>query len=379
MPFGIRMPRSAFAKIAMSAFMGGLGCNAILGIDEGHLVSAEAGVGDSGANTGGSSSGGRSSGSSGTSADSGAGGASAGGSGTGGRAAGGSGGTGGKGTGGTAAGGTAGTGGAGTGGVNNGVAGEVWCGTSGCRLSAGQVCCVATATGEAHCSTSCDASSQQKFSCDGAEDCTATRGKCCYATGATTAACATACQGRVFCGADADCAPGQYCAPGAGPLATVSICTDAPKANTVWCGGALCDVSRGKTCCYSKTTKTASCALATACASGDVSFACDGPDDCAMGSLCCATRTGLGLLTGGQCAAGSCPMTGGGIIECGGTNGCAAGFTCCLPAGSGAPACAAQCGRTQTVCGTSADCGGTACALVTDPAIGAPTGRSLCR
>jgi hypothetical protein len=366
--------------ITSSAIVWALGCNAILGIDEGKLVSADAAAGGSGTKNDGSASGGDTSGSTGGSGDGGkgTGGAAtggAGGSGTGGAA----GGTGGKGTGGAATGGTAGTGGAGAGGTPNGVAGEVRCGTASCKLSAGQVCCVATATGDAHCSTSCDSSTQQKFACDGAEDCASPTAECCYANGATTAACAGACQGRVFCGANADCAPGQYCAPGTGPLATVSICTNAPKKGTVWCNGALCDVTRGNACCYDKAAKTESCVAATACASGNVSFACDGPDDCPVaGSVCCATRTGLNLLTGGQCSTtGTCPMNA--VIDCGGTNGCAAGFTCCLTAATGAPACAAMCNGAQTVCGTDADCAGAICAILTDPAIGKPTGRTFCK
>jgi hypothetical protein len=42
--------------------------------------------------------------------------------------------------------------------------------------------------------------------------------------------------GREFCGADGDCGPGQYCAPGTGAYASVFICTNAPASNTV-CGG----------------------------------------------------------------------------------------------------------------------------------------------
>lgn len=368
MAISIRTTRriaTAARLVLSSASIGALGCNAILGIDEGHLVSGDASAGGSPTGSGGSIAE--------TGGVGGSGGATTGGSGG---APSGGGGAGGSGTGGKAAGGAAGAGGGGggAGGIPAGVANEVHCGTASCKLSQGQVCCVAIANGDAHCSTACDPTTQAKFSCDGAEDCPNMGGKCCYPTGQTTATCAASCQGRVFCNADADCGPGQFCTPGTGPLATVSFCTNAPPAHTVWCAGASCDLSSGKVCCYSKTTMTESCT--TTCGANDVRFECDGANDCASGSVCCPTLTGLGLFTGSQCVAGGCPMT---IpeIQCGGANGCMSGETCC--AQSTGSACAATC-STGTLCGTDADCAAAAmqCSVVTATAIGQPTGSSHC-
>jgi hypothetical protein len=341
---------SAVALAASSAFLGALGCNAILGIDEGHLVSADASAGGSSSGTGGST--------------------------TGSGGSGGNSGTGGSGTGGKGAGGTAGAGGSaggGAGGLPGGVANEVRCGSASCKVSQGQVCCVATTSPfDAHCSTSCDPSLQAKFACDGAEDCTTAGDKCCYPTGQTTATCSPMCMGRVFCGADADCALGQYCAPSGGALASVSVCTNAPPKGSVWCGGAPCDAP--KACCYNKTTKASQCSAT--CVANDVRFACDGADDCATGSVCCATLTGLRVFTGTSCIAGGCP-TGALEAKCGGANGCTMGEACCVQ--STGAACSANCAGGIS-CGTDADCAaaGMQCNVITSTAPGQPTGSTQC-
>jgi hypothetical protein len=353
--------------VAAASAVLGLGCNAILGIDKGHLVKADAGSGGS------------------ESVDSGSGGSRSPDAGSGGVP-----GTGGQGTGGTAGtgagGASGGSGQAGQGGGRGGqggqggadgggptgpadVPGEVHCGDSSCKLP-GQACCVAISTSDAHCAASCDSSTQVRFACDGAEDC-ASGSKCCYPTGAASATCMATCVGRVFCGSDHDCAPGQYCAPGSGALASVFVCTDVPKTKSVWCAGAPC--GSGKSCCYDKITKTEQCSAS--CGPSDVAFACDGSEDCAAGSVCCETQTGLGLFTGTACVSGSCP-SGHPEVTCGGANGCTTGTSCCLQGtGSG---CAASCSA-GTVCATDADCAtGETCSIVTDSSLGKPTGRSVC-
>ena len=361
-----------FAVLAGGAALAA-GCNAIFGIEEGHLVADGAGgsggdestggasgdggmqnpdAGDGGSDTGGASSGGRS---------------------TGGAATGGRGGAGGGGRGG--AGGGAGAGGAaGSGGVAQppGVPGEVHCGTENCTLP-GQKCCVAKATAEAHCSTSCDPTSQSTFSCDGAEDCTG-GAHCCLPFGVTDVACAATCStGRILCGADTDCGPGQYCAPGTGALASVFVCTNAPASNSVWCGGVPCAVNTGRACCYEKTTHAEQCAAT--CGTNTIRFACDSDDDCAAGSSCCESHTGLGAATGTSCVAGGCPAGSRAPVACGGSDGCASGEFCCSR--TGGTTCAAAC-STSAACGTDADClAGEACKAVTTT-IDLNTGRHFC-
>ena len=379
-----RILLGALASVASS-----IGCNSILGIPEGHLVgtggksspSSDSGAGgehDSGA--AGASAGGRDAGTGGA----GNGGVSAGGSGTGGSATGGSatGGSGAGGRGGAAGqGGTSGAAGAGGGGGGGGVggarepadvAGEVHCGTANCKLP-GQLCCVDTTTGDAHCATSCDSTSQVPVSCDGAEDCTTAKPKCCYPTGGTEAACMATCQGRVFCGKDSDCAPGQRCSPGTGALATVFICVNVTSTKTIWCGGDVCAVGLGELCCYDKTTKTEHCAKA--CNANDIRLECDNAQDCASGASCCETHTGLGVFTGSECVAGGCAALQA-ELTCGGANGCMSGQQCCL-AGTGS-SCSATCSG-DIVCGTSADCpSGQSCAPITTATIGSATGRTVC-
>jgi hypothetical protein len=383
-----RTLRALFGIVASSSALGA--CNAIFGIDEGHLVvnkdgggsgassSTDAGSGGSSMHTDASSTGG-STGTGGSgggtqaaggSSDSGAGDSGTGGTtATGGRT--GTGGRGGTGTGGAATGGTAGTGG--STGVEKppGVPGQVHCGSASCKLT-NQVCCIETATGAAHCAASCDSNTQLPVSCDGAEDCTGGN-KCCYPTGGTTASCMATCLGRVFCGSDRDCAAGQRCAPGTGALATVFVCTAVPVAKTIWCAGSPCDVGSGNVCCYDKSTKTEQCAKT--CPSGNVRFACDGANDCATGESCCETRTGLGVFTGADCRTGSC---GAGIptLTCGGTNGCMSSEQCCL--GASGSSCSSSC-TSDVVCGTDADCPtGQSCSVVTDTAIGKTPGISVC-
>ena len=373
----------ALLGVASASAAFGVGCNAILGIDEGHLVTKGAGGStseDSGA--GGSStkpdagaSGGAASGDGGRAA----GGAS--GAGSGGRSTGGAG-AGGRGTGGAGMGGAS-TGGAGTGGAAGGgaggmqepagVPGEVQCGTSSCKLP-GQVCCIDTTSGAAHCAMSCDSTSQLPVSCDGSEDCSGGKPKCCYPTGGTAASCTAGCIGRVFCGKDSDCIPGQRCAPGAGALASVFVCKAIPSVKTVWCGSAVCDVALGEMCCYDKTAKSEQCSKT--CKAADVKFACDAAEDCASGSSCCETRTGVGLITGTQCVAGGCAAAP--EFTCGGANGCTsvAGSQCCLSATGST--CSATCSG-EVVCGTAADCAaGQSCTPIAATGIGSATGRAVC-
>lgn len=375
MKLGISRTERRFAIVASGALVT-LGCNAILGIDEGHLVAGSAGEGGGGTDA--SSSGGV------QNPDSGAGGKATGGSASGGKSGGGAGGA--SGAGGGGAGGKAGAGGAGgsagsggASGTGGGAAGspagqpfEVHCGTANCMLP-GQVCCVSTATGEAHCSSACDPTSQAAFSCDGSEDCTG-GSHCCNATGSANAQCANLCTGRVFCGADADCAPGQYCAPGSGSFASVFICTNAP-AKTVWCGGTPCAVTSGHACCYDKATHNETCAAT--CGTNTIRFACDSDDDCATGSVCCESHTGLGVATGTSCVTGtSCP-TDRAAVQCGGSDICKQTMAnlCCMTGGG------TTCGSTCTAsiaCGTDADCPqGQTCTVVTT-AVDTSTGRRVC-
>jgi len=366
--------------VAVALTFGAVGCNAILGIDAGHLVPASTDAGSTGTGgrvtvDSGSGSGGASPQDSG--ADVGAKGGSGGGSG-------GSGGKGGKG-------GSGGTGG-GAGGATDagppdgggdaqgplvgpfGVAGEVQCDTASCTLP-GQACCVVTKTGDSHCSASCDSSTQQRFACDGSEDCTSGQ-HCCYPFGATVASCAATCAGggKIFCGSARDCLPGQACELGGGALAKVYICTDVPTAKTVWCGGAPCDVSAGKSCCYNKTTKTETCA--TSCTTGNVKFTCDAADDCGASATCCESHTGLGVATGTSCTAATTCAAGFAAVTCGGSADCGAGFQCCLT-GSGST-CLPTC-TGAIVCDTDADCPvGQKCSVETSTALGAPTGRMRC-
>lgn len=385
-------PRSlrALFGIALSSSALGVACNAIFDIPEGHLVIKDGGgsgatpatdgsMGGStmhadASNTGGATSTGGSGGARATgggTADSGPGDSGTGGTtSTGGRSGtGGRGGT--TGSGGTATGGSAGMGG--STGVEKppGVPGQVQCGSASCKLTT-QVCCIETSTGNAHCAASCDSTTQLPVSCDGSEDCTGGK-KCCYPTGGTTASCMATCLGRVFCGSDRDCAAGQRCAPGTGALATVFVCTAVPPAKTIWCGGAVCDVGSGNMCCYDKSTKTEQCAKS--CPSGNVRFGCDGADDCASGSSCCETRTGVGVFTGTDCVSGSCP-SGAPVLTCGGANGCMSTEQCCLT-GTGS-SCSASC-TSDVACGTDADCPtGQSCTVVTDTAIGKTPGVSVC-
>ncbi|HVU03760.1 MAG TPA: hypothetical protein VHE30_18505 [Polyangiaceae bacterium] len=364
--------RGTLGALAAAALFSGTACNAILGIDEGHLVAAETGgSGNGGSGTGGDSDVDASSG--GAPEDSGAGGASAGGKG------GAGGGTGGATGGGGGAGGAAGGGGSGGSSPTEppGVAGEVHCGSASCKLSS-QSCCVDNGTFAAHCSSSCDSTSQSKYACDGSEDCGSGQ-HCCLAFGTTTATCAATCPAgsRVFCGADADCKPGQYCAPGSGAFATVFVCTDGPKAHAVWCGGTPCDTSGGKGCCYNKTAQTFSCAAS--CTGNFARFTCDGDDDCAAGEACCDTHTGAGAITGSACVTGSC-AAGTKAVECGDTVSCTTAGSACCTSGLGT-----ACSPTGTcspgesvVCGTDADCTAGSCQPVTSGAIGDSTGRAIC-
>jgi hypothetical protein len=383
--------RRALLGIAVSSSVLGVACNAILGIQEGHLVikkEKDAGSAGSSAVDGGnggssrrpdaSSTGGSTApGSGGTHATGGSGGTGESDSGSGGStASGGRTGTGGRGgttggSGGAATGGSAGMGGSTGVAKPPGVKGQVHCGNMSCVLTS-QICCVETTTGDAHCAASCDSTSQLPVSCDGSEDCTGGK-KCCYPTGGTTASCMATCLGRVFCGSDRDCAAGQRCAPGTGALATVFVCVT-PKAKTVWCGGGVCDVAAGELCCYDESTKMEGCAKS--CPGPNVvRFACDSADDCASGSSCCETKTGIGYFTGTDCVAGGCP-SGVATITCGGANGCTSSQQCCLAASG--TSCAATCSG-DVACGTDADCPtGQSCTVVTDTTFGKTPGVSVC-
>ena len=74
------------------------------------------------------------------------------------------------------------------------------------------------------------------------------------------------------------------------------------------------------TCCigFSGTTCEAACMIA-------LTVACDGPEDCNTGDLCCLGSTGA------QCATGACPP--GGLIPstqlCNVSTDCPTGFGCC--------------------------------------------------
>ncbi len=341
------------------AVIGLLGCNSILGIQEGHLVGTGGGKGAGGA----LGSGGADAGLGGGGApDASSGGTSVGGASNGGAGIGGSGVDGGA-----------------DAGAMRGPAdlpGEIRCGQQSCDLGAGQVCCATVSTGDAHCSQTCDSSTEIKLTCDGAEDCTS-GDTCCYPFGQATASCATSCAagGRVFCGTDGDCAPGQYCAPGGGALETVFVCKDVPKTKFVFCAGAPCDLSLGRVCCYDKTTQTEACT--TSCAGSNViPFACDGDDDCAGTQRCCADHTGLGLFTGTACAA-SCSV--GANVACEGAGGvCTAGDSCCEDVHDGT-VCGATC-TTRVTCTTSADCpAGETCTLTTAAGLGQASGTWICQ
>jgi hypothetical protein len=64
----------------------------------------------------------------------------------------------------------------------------------------------------------------------------------------------------------------------------------APTANQVVCPGPSgCQCAGGEVCCIPPSPApgaTGACTAMTACA--DVAFACDGPEDCAAGEVCCA-------------------------------------------------------------------------------------------
>jgi hypothetical protein len=369
--------------LALASALGiAFGCNAILGIDEPKLVE---GVGSGGKGSGGEGSGGEGSG-----GDTETGGTDGGGNatGSGGASSGGkSGSGGGKASGGTSSGGTTGSGGTATGGTvatggttdagpqaPSGVPGQVACGTESCRISGGSGCCVQTTSGDdPHCAASCDSASQTRYNCDGAEDCSsASAPVCCLALGATTAQCAATCTGRVICGADADCSPGQYCAPGTGAFEVVSLCTRAPTKDFVWCGGTLCDRAGGKACCFDKNTNTATCTAT--CPGDDIKYQCDDATDCANGMQCCETRTGLGVLTGSSCQA-SC-AAGAIAVGCGAAGNCPNQICCHVGGGS---ACSVQC-ATEVLCGTDADCGGpNQCELITATLQTSPTGKTACK
>ena len=366
--------------VLLSSVLGvAFGCNAILGIDEPKLVedngsggkSGSGGEGSGGDESGGTDGGGNTTGSGGTSSGgrAGSGGKASGGSSSGGGSSGGAPGSGGKASGGSQA----------TGGTTDagppappGVPGQVRCGTESCRIAGGSGCCVDTATGDdPHCSATCDSTSQTRYACDGAEDCDSARPVCCLAVGSNTAQCSANCTGRVICGAHADCAPGQGCAPGTNAFEVVSICTKAPTKDFVWCDNALCDRAGGKACCFDKNTNTASCTAD--CPADDIKHTCDDTTDCPNGQLCCETRTGLGVLTGTSCQASCAPGATG--FACGSAANCAAGEMCCLTA-AGSAACAASC-ASITLCGTDADCSGS-CTLVTAALPVSPTGKSRC-
>jgi hypothetical protein len=362
--------RSSYRRLALA--LGGaavaIGCNAIFGIEEGHLVASGAGGdgGDDGTGGAGASSNGGT-----QNPDAGDGGSDTGGTSAGGTAGGGRGGAGGGGRGGTGGGAGGAGGGGGSGGATQpaGVPGEVHCGTENCTLP-GQKCCVVTATAAAHCSTSCDPTTQGSFACDGSEDCT-NGTVCCNTLGSRDATCSATCVGRRFCGAGNDCAPGQYCAPGTGTQASVFVCTSAPASNSVWCGGVPCATGSGRACCYDKTTQAEQCAAT--CGANAIRFACDSDDDCAAGSSCCESHTGLGVATGTSCVAGGCP-TGRAPVTCGGGDGCGTGESCCSNAGG------TTCGSTcaDYACGSDADCvAGQTCKPITT-SVDLRTGRHIC-
>jgi hypothetical protein len=356
------------------------GCNAILGIDEPKLVAGTGGKGSGGeggdggegsggdTETGGTDGGGNATGSGGTSSGGKVG---SGGTASGGTASGGS-----SGSGGTATGGSVATGGSTDAGPQapSGVPGQVACGTESCRIASGSGCCVQTTSGDdPHCAASCDSGSQTRYNCDGDEDCNAAAPVCCLALGSNTAQCAASCTGRVLCGADADCAPGQYCAPGTGAFEVVSICTRAPTKDFVWCDGTPCDRAGGKACCFDKNTNTATCTAS--CPADDIKYQCDDPTDC-PNMLCCETRTGIGVLTGSSCQTTCAP--GAVAFGCGSAGNCAAGEVCCLAVAGGGSNCVPQCAA-AVLCGNDADCGSAnSCNLVTLALPATPTGRTSC-
>jgi len=344
--------------VSCAVLVAGVGCNAIFGIGEGHLV-ADSGAGGTG--TGGASSGG-------ADAAAGAGGAATGGAG--------------GGSGGAATGGSTGTGGAPEGGVPTGVPGQVRCGTTTCDL-AHQVCCVDSSNGgNPHCSASCDTTVQTSFSCDGKEDCSG-QTVCCLPLTQSIAKCQVDCGalGRVLCGKDGDCAPGKYCAPGTGKLASFGVCTTIPKTKNVWCDGAPCDVSAGNVCCYDPKTKTETCVATGSCGSLKVRLACDGPEDCPTdttrdggAAACCPTHNALSLFTGTECSTTGCVAP----IACSTRSDCAAGDSCCLDSKNYGSTCSPSCFG-QTACLTDSDCSTGTCAVATAAVVGSRDGMGVCQ
>jgi hypothetical protein len=154
----------------------------------------------------------------------------------------------------------------------------------------------------------------------------------------------------------------------------VFVCTSAPASNSVWCGGIPCATGSGRACRYDKTTQAEQCAAT--CGANAIRFACDSDDDCAAGSVCCESHTGLGVATGTSCVAGAACPAGRARVQCGGGDGCATGEACCWS--SGGTACSASSTCTEHACGADADCQASQVCKPVTTSVDLRTGRHVC-
>jgi hypothetical protein len=189
--------------------------------------------------------------------------------------------------------------------------GVIQCGQTTCDADT-QQCCVSGGGGggSAACIGLGEDCQGLEIACDGPEDCTdSTAPICCarFGGGGSGVTCTDDCQGQTLCRVDGDCGGGEKCC-GSGSFGSISATwceleEDCPNTNPtqgVPCGNTSCDAPQ--ICCV--TFSGATCTAADGCDQG-LALACDGPEDCSNGDVCCGD---IGMGGGGsECLpAGDC-------------------------------------------------------------------------
>jgi hypothetical protein len=182
--------------------------------------------------------------------------------------------------------------------------GVIQCGQTTCDADT-QKCCISGGGGGGT-ATCIDATAQCQgatIACDGPEDCPTGTPQCCatYGGGGGGVTCTDNCQGLLLCRLDTDCDSGDRCC-GNGEIRNMSAswcmaeaqCPNTNPTAGVPCGNDTCNDP--DVCCV--TMQGASCTQD--CQNG-LSLACDGPEDCSNGDICCGD---VGMGGGGaECMA----------------------------------------------------------------------------
>jgi hypothetical protein len=208
--------------------------------------------------------------------------------------------------------------------------GIIECGQTTCDADT-QQCCISGGGGggSASCIGLNDTCQGLPISCDGPEDCPSGTPICCatLTMQERIVTCTDQCDDTTLCRLDTDCGTGEKCC-GAGSLGSMQATwcereQDCPNTNPtegVPCGDATCNAP--EVCCV--TFNGQSC---TSNCNQGLALACDGPEDCSGGDVCCGD---IGMGGGGsECMpSGDCQTGMGSGRLCHSNTDCDTGETC---------------------------------------------------